>query len=477
MKRTTLLHLGTSLRSRLAAGAALLACAIAPAMAADVEWKAGIATVKITPEMPVMMAGYANRIKPFERVALDIHAKAIVLEDREGQRAVIVTSDLIGMPSWFAEPLAEQIREKTGLSREQIMFTWAHNHAGPALAREERPGPGVALADARNRVTYTRWLQTRLLDLVVQAAAKLEPVTLSHGRGVAKFVMNRREFTPEGVILGVNPQGPADRSAPVLRIDSPDGRLRAILFAAAAHNTTLPAKNFDLCGDYAGFAQQYLEEKFPGVPALFMLGCAGDTNPYPRGDLEITRTHGQELGREVARVLETRLRPIGGPLKLAFGKAELPLQAVTKEMLAPLALKSESWRIGSAQRMLAMLERGERLPTHYSAPIAVWQFGNDLTLVALSGEVVVDYVSFVQQALGPLNLWVAGYANDGFGYLNTARLQAEGGYENRGLSGGEGWFAPEAQDAVIAKVKELARKVGRTLPEGDTRMSAAALQP
>jgi hypothetical protein len=111
--------------------------------------------------------------------------------------------------------------------------------------------------------------------------------------------------------------------------------------------------------------------------------------------------------------------------------------------------------------MLAMLERGEKLPTHWSAPIAVWQFGRDLTLVALSGEVVYDYVQLVEKAIGPLNLWIAAYANEGFGYLPSARLISEGGYETRGLSSGDGWFAPTAEDAVVATVRNLAKKVGR----------------
>ncbi len=42
----------------------------------------------------------------------------------------------------------------------------------------------------------------------------------------------------------------------------------------------------------------------------------------------------------------------------------------------------------------------------------------------------------------------------------------EGGYETRGLySGGIGYFAPEAETAVVQRVRELARQVGRKLPD------------
>src|SRR5262245_25313239 len=98
------------------------------ALAADPEWKAGLAQVKITPERPVQMSGYANRTKPFERVAVDLYAKALVLEDATGQRAVLVTSDLLGFPAAVAEPICERITQKTGLARERIVLNSSHTH-------------------------------------------------------------------------------------------------------------------------------------------------------------------------------------------------------------------------------------------------------------------------------------------------------------------------------------------------------------
>jgi hypothetical protein len=86
-------------------------------------------------------------------------------------------------------------------------------------------------------------------------------------------------------------------------------------------------------------------------------------------------------------------------------------------------------------------------------------------LVALSGEVVVDYVVMLEKALGPLRLWPAAYCNDVFGYLPSARVLTEGGYETRGLyTGGAGLFSPKAQDVLVAKVRELAIQAGRRLP-------------
>jgi neutral ceramidase len=116
--------------------------------------------------------------------------------------------------------------------------------------------------------------------------------------------------------------------------------------------------------------------------------------------------------------------------------------------------------------MLALLDRGEKLPTYYSCPLTVWQFGQDLTLVGLSGEVVVDYVTLLEKSLGPNQLWICAYCNDVYGYLPSNRVLDEGGYETRGLySGAAGFFTREAQDIVVRTIRELAIKAGRNVAE------------
>ena len=60
-----------------------------------------------------------------------------------------------------------------------------------------------------------------------------------------------------------------------------------MLFGYACHNTTLTGDNYHVHGDYAGVAQERLEQALPGATALFMIGCAADTNPNPRGTMEL----------------------------------------------------------------------------------------------------------------------------------------------------------------------------------------------
>jgi hypothetical protein len=112
--------------------------------------------------------------------------------------------------------------------------------------------------------------------------------------------------------------------------------------------------------------------------------------------------------------------------------------------------------------MLRRLDSGKELPRHYRCPVSVWQFGQDMTLVGLSGEVVGEYVPLIQDALGPLNLWIAAYCHDVFGYVPVAKTLEQGGYETRGMIyGAIGLFTPQTQEILIDKVRQLARAAGR----------------
>ena len=217
-----------------------------------------------------------------------------------------------------------------------------------------------------------------------------------------------------------------------------------------------------ISGDYAGFAQEFLEARRPGVQAMFMTGCAGDANPYPRGTVDLARRHGSQLADAVRQVLQSGdMEAIGGLLKTAFQRVELPLESPTQEQIEGMQEGAPSYRRFFTQGALAKLRQGQALLRTYSAPFALWQFGPDLTLVAFSGETVVDYVGMSKRALGPLKLWVSGYNNDLFGYLPTARILCEGGYETRGLYVDYGLFKPEVESVVMRSIESMARGVGR----------------
>jgi hypothetical protein len=216
------------------------------------------------------------------------------------------------------------------------------------------------------------------------------------------------------------------------------------------------------CGDYAGYAQEYLEADHPGVTALFMAGCGGDQNPFPRGTLDRAKQHGRALANAVEAALLPKPRPVAGPLKVAFEETTLQFVPLSREQLVQMGMSKTIYDVRRSKLLLAELEKNGQLKSKLSYPVQVLQFGQDLTLVALAGETVVDYSLRLKKEISGNPLWVAGYCNDVFGYVPSARVQKEGGYEPVGstlYSILPGPLAPNTEEQVVSKVMELVGRV------------------
>jgi hypothetical protein len=90
-------------------------------------------------------------------------------------------------------------------------------------------------------------------------------------------------------------------------------------------------------------------------------------------------------------------------------------------------------------------------------------------MVALSGEVVVDYSLRLKQELkGNAAVWVAGYSNDVFGYVPSLRILKEGGYEGGGamqFTTLPGPFAESVETRIVDKVHQLVKKTESSTEE------------
>ncbi|MGE5194354.1 MAG: neutral/alkaline non-lysosomal ceramidase N-terminal domain-containing protein, partial [Deltaproteobacteria bacterium] len=424
------------------------------------DWKAGLASVAITPDELTWMAGYASRDKPAEGKVHDLFAKALAVEDAQGTRLVIVTTDLIGIPRALRDLVEKQVREKYRLPPAGLLLNASHTHCGPVVKIGKSALYALDAEQAARVERYVRVLQEKLVGVIGKSLENLAPVQLGYSHARAGFAMNRRLPTDSGPQNSPYPDGPVDHDVPVLRIDGPDGKLRVVLFGYACHNTTLSF--FQYCGDYAGYAQEYFEESHPGTTALFLMGCGGDQNPYPRGTLELARQHGRTLAIAVDAALLPKARPVRGPLRVAL--QEVPLDFVpspTREELMRQMKSSNKYERRHAEVLLEELQENGKLRTNYPYLIQAAQFGGDLTLVALAGETVVDYSLRLKRELAGSAVWVAGYSNDVFAYVPTLRVLKEGGYEGVGAmlyTNLPGPFDPSVEERIVEKVHALLRE-------------------
>jgi len=432
-----------------------------PLLAGDLQ--VGVGKIKITPERPIFLSGYAARKKPSEGVKLDIWAKALAFSDKKNGRVVIVTTDLIGMSRSISERVGAEVEKKYRLRRAQLMINSSHTHSAPAVRDNLDSMFDLTPEQRQVIVEYGNGLVSKLVTVVGAALGDLQAAEVSVGHGTGTFAINRRQGASGSVKIGLNPAGPVDQDVPVFRITTPDGKLRAVLFGYACHNTTLGGDLFLVNGDYAGYAQQELETKNPGVTALFMLLCGGDANPNPRGTYELAEKHGLSLAAEVSRVVAGSMKTVDGPVRSAWQTTDLAFAPHTRAHFEE-ELKGTNWyKQRRAEAMLRAYDKGRPVTT-IPYPVQAFRFGKSVTLVGLGGEVVVDYALRVKKEFDAEDTIVAGYTNDVMGYIVSKRVLKEGGYEpvdSQIYYGNPGPYTEDVEATVMAAVKRAMEKVGR----------------
>ncbi len=421
---------------------------------AEPSWQAGFAKANITPEAGLWMAGYSARDHAADGTMHDLWVKALALADKDGHKSVLVSMDLLGLPGSMYECVCSRLKERCGLDRADIMLCASHTHSGPVLRGslfDIYPIDDEQLARIEK---YSTGLETKLVETVAEALKKMEPAQIAVGTSSTSFAANRR-----GLRSGATgAAAPVDHTVPVMSVRCAKGDLRAIVFGYACHATTLMA--YDWNGDYPGFTQLAVEERFPGAEAMFVAGCGADQNPNPRRSVELCQQHGLALADAVGEAMAEPMEPISPKLRTAIELIDMPYgEQPTDEYLERTATGS-NYAARWAQRLLKQKQDGQPFAKSYpSYPVQVWKLG-DFTLVALGGEVVVDYVLKLRERLGP-NTWVAAYTNDVMAYIPSSRVRAEGGYEAGAFSvyglPAMSWAA-DVEDRVLSTAEELSQQ-------------------
>ena len=428
-------------------------------------WKAGTARAAITPKQPIWMGGFASRDRASESVLHDIWAKALAIEDAKGNKALLITMDLLGISKPLSDGIRQELLTRYGLTKGQVILSTSHTHSGPVLDNALVDIYPVNEAQSAAISTYTQWLKTQVIEVAGKALKDLAPATIYAQNGVTRFQVNRRNNPVATLNTVPDLNGPNEYSVPVLKVVNQKGELKAITFGYACHPTVL--NTYGLSGDYVGFAQIELEKYHPGAQAMFFQGAGADQNPLPRGTVAIARQYGRELAAAVDRVLEEDMKLLTPQLTVAYSEAALPLREVASE--AELTKIVEETKVDYykrwAQRWLQNARKGVKAPVSYPYPVQVWKMG-DQSLVTLGGEVVVEYAIKIKQLLGP-STFVMGYANDVMGYIPSSTIVREGGYEgetSQMVYGQPAAWRADLETVILTEVKKVADQAGVKIP-------------
>lgn len=426
----------------------------------DAQLKAGIGRKVITPRTPIWLSGYAARTSPSNGVLHDLWAKALVLGDDRKTDLIIVTLDIIGLSHELSIDIANRVTEKYGVERSQVLLNTSHTHSGPVIW----PSLSVMLDPAREDleilIKYREQLAADIVEAIDMAVSDLKPANLFVAHGYADFAVNRRQETDNGVVIGINSEGPVDNDVPVLKVEAQDGRIMAILFGYACHNTTLDI--YQINGDYAGFAQIEIEKANQGATAMYLAGCGADQNPNPRRTVELAMQHGKSLAESVQKVLQGDFKPVRSPVRTSFTTVSLGFSPLNIERLEDEMTGEDRFRKRRASFILNALDKGYDVSS-LTYPVQAIRFNKDFTILALGGEVVVDYSLKAKSVYPKENMFVAGYSSEVQCYIPSARILKEGGYEpetSMVYYGLPGPLAPDVEEKIFSAIGWVMKKTG-----------------
>jgi neutral ceramidase len=425
---------------------------------------AGVARRDITPPIGTPLTGFIARVSTSTGVADRLHTRAVVLKDHNGP-VVIVQMDLLALAKWHVDEIRRGCRRLLGISSERVLVSVTHTHSAPGLVPLR--GCQVAPAEYQWRVVH------ETIKAVQAANERLRHASISISRVPFRLGINRRQETPDGVVLGLAPEKPAPKHLDVVVIETSDGN-RHYLFHHACHPYVVGAEETLISGDFPSFACAELEGNGQTV-ALFMNGCAGNIAPESAFiGIRKAQEEGARIAQSVRQAADVATEIHAVPLEGRSDYVHLPfrefptleeVQRMKKdqeqtirpeerakdEINRKISLAMQSWA-SALQRVISY----ETAIEPSFCEVQLLRVG-DLALVAISGEPFFEIgAKIVGRSKFPY-CWALGYCNAYCGYIPTATEFAGGGYEvNDAYRYLDTWqIAPDCDRLVLRAARTL----------------------
>jgi neutral ceramidase len=269
---------------------------------------AGSGRSDLTPPPGVGLAGNGPEGRTATGWRHRLYARALVLEDRRGERIALVVTDLAHVSANLHRLAAARVVSETGIGADRLIVSATHTHSGPGHFYGERQYNEHSARLAGYDPAVTEFLVSGIVNAVRQAYRDLKPAKAAWGFQVLRgFTRNRsyRAYCHNPPHLrGPCPKdvhGP-EREEPTLAVDSIWALLRvdrvqgdslrpfAAFSVFAIHGTANPSTATVVDGDIHAVVERRLEQLIdaengdpPGfVPRavhLFANGNEGDVSP------------------------------------------------------------------------------------------------------------------------------------------------------------------------------------------------------
>jgi neutral ceramidase len=425
--------------------------ALCVAHRASADTRVGAAALDITPPLGIPLAGYYHE-RGAEGVLDPLFCRALVIE-RDGQRAALVTLDIISITRPITDAARAAIEQATGIPGTHVLISATHAHTGPELAQRGKRSEDMGGAQ-QHTVEYTASLPGRIAECVRLANEQRDGAQLHFTRGQCDHLAyNRRYYMRDGSVGWnpgklnpdiVMPAGPTDPEVGIVYVEKPGAagptQSVATYVNFAMHPDTTGGNKYS--ADWPGALGRVLASYHgPQHITLVGNGTCGNINNFDffwqwpnSGPFEQNRISAI-LGGAVFQAYKD-LRPVGdGALGVRTEIVELALPEISAEEIEAAkqtvaAVHDDSgghfMQLVSAYRALDVAGRAGK---PHQVEVQVISLGQDVAWVGLPGEVFVELGLAIKKR-SPFGLTcVVELANECIGYIPDRRSYAEGNYE------------------------------------------------
>ncbi len=281
-------------------------------------FKAGVASVKITPETEGLYLGGWGENRVFTKVHDDIYARALVFE-RGSTKVAWVAVDLVGLMAPDVDKIRAQVKD---IPPENIVIACSHVHSAPDTIGLWGPDETTPGADP----DYMEFVRARIAEAIKQA---------QRGTRVARIKLAKAQAPPNCAVNHNDPEM-IDTEISLLQVVNPADEPVATVVNWACHPECLDSKNLELTSDYVHWLRQVVEAE-TGAPCLFFNGALGGmVSP----DLEDhCFAEAERIGTAVGKTAAEALKEAEGPLRpdLAFRTQRVTIPLKTDRLAQALA--------------------------------------------------------------------------------------------------------------------------------------------
>jgi hypothetical protein len=240
-------------------------------MSADLQAGAGRAEIQFgSGVFPI--DGFTATLDP-------LAARVLVLVAGERQ-LVLVVVDQTSVPPDLLAALRQEVAQEIRVTADDVLVISSHTFSAPHLFENPGMTPSAVERVRRGR----QFLVAAAVAAAAEARGSIRPARAFGGSGTTFVAVNRDVETSAGWWLGVNGLGPTDPWVGVIRIETLDGSVIAVIANHAVQSSVMNgARGTDggllVSDDLAGHAMRLVENQFPGSVAMFLPGAAGDQAP------------------------------------------------------------------------------------------------------------------------------------------------------------------------------------------------------